>query len=297
MDKKKKRTNKNRWKVQLAATLASNPFFLNFFRGKIHKGSSKIVCVPGLNCYSCPAAAASCPIGALQAVIGSSKFQFAYYVFGILILIGVLFGRVVCGFLCPFGWFQELLHKIPTKKFSTKKLHILIYLKYMILIIFVIVLPMTIINEVGMGDPFFCKYICPAGILEGGIPLSIANDSIRASLGELFTWKSCILLGVITLAVFFYRPFCKWICPLGAFYALFNKISVYRLHVDQNKCTACGACSHVCKMDVDVFRTPNHAECIRCGDCIQTCPHQAISKTFSLKSMDERKANEYEKNN
>ena len=297
MDKKKKRTNKNRWKVQLAATLASNPFFLNFFRGKIHKGSSKIVCVPGLNCYSCPAAAASCPIGALQAVIGSSKFQFAYYVFGILILIGVLFGRVVCGFLCPFGWFQELLHKIPTKKFSTKKLHILTYLKYMILIIFVIVLPMTIINEVGMGDPFFCKYICPAGILEGGIPLSIANDSIRASLGELFTWKSCILLGVITLAVFFYRPFCKWICPLGAFYALFNKISVYRLHVDQNKCTACGACSHVCKMDVDVFRTPNHAECIRCGDCIQTCPHQAISKTFSLKSMDERKANEYEKIN
>jgi ferredoxin-type protein NapH len=297
LDKKKKRTNKNRWKVQLAATLASNPFFLNFFRGKIHKGSSKIVCVPGLNCYSCPAAAASCPIGALQAVIGSSKFQFAYYVFGILILIGVLFGRVVCGFLCPFGWFQELLHKIPTKKFSTKKLHILTYLKYMILIIFVIVLPMTIINEVGMGDPFFCKYICPAGILEGGIPLSIANDSIRASLGELFTWKSCILLGVITLAVFFYRPFCKWICPLGAFYALFNKISVYRLHVDQNKCTACGACSHVCKMDVDVFRTPNHAECIRCGDCIQTCPHQAISKTFSLKSMDERKANKYEKNN
>lgn len=297
LDKKKKRTNKNRWKVQLAATLASNPFFLNFFRGKIHKGSSKIVCVPGLNCYSCPAAAASCPIGALQAVIGSSKFQFAYYVFGILILIGVLFGRVVCGFLCPFGWFQELLHKIPTKKFSTKKLHILTYLKYMILIIFVIVLPMTIINEVGMGDPFFCKYICPAGILEGGIPLSIANDSIRASLGELFTWKSCILLEVITLAVFFYRPFCKWICPLGAFYALFNKISVYRLHVDQNKCTACGACSHVCKMDVDVFRTPNHAECIRCGDCIQTCPHQAISKTFSLKSMDERKANEYEKNN
>ena len=297
MDKKKKRTNKNRWKVQLAATLASNPFFLNFFRGKIHKGSSKIVCVPGLNCYSCPAAAASCPIGALQAVIGSSKFQFAYYVFGILILIGVLFGRVVCGFLCPFGWFQELLHKIPTKKFSTKKLHILTYLKYMILIIFVIVLPMTIINEVGMGDPFFCKYICPAGILEGGIPLSIANDSIRASLGELFTWKSCILLGVITLAVFFYRPFCKWICPLGAFYALFNKISVYRLHVDQNKCTACGACSHVCKMDVDVFRTPNHAECIRCGDCIQTCPHQAISKTFSLKSMDEREANKYEKNN
>ena len=137
----------------------------------------------------------------------------------------------------------------------------------MILVLFVVVLPMTVVNEVGMGDPFFCKYICPAGILEGGIPLSMVDGSIRASLGGLFTWKSCILLGVVVLAVFFYRPFCKWLCPLGAFYGLFNKVSVYRLQVNGDKCTACGACSRVCKMDVEVFRTPNHAECIRCGDC------------------------------
>lgn len=288
--------NQHRWKVQVAATLASNPFFLNFFRGKIHKDSSKIVCVPGLNCYSCPAAAASCPIGSLQAVIGSSKFQFAYYIVGFLILIGVLLGRVVCGFLCPFGWFQELLHQIPTKKFSTKKLHFLTYLKYVILAVFVIVLPMTIVNEVELGDPFFCKYICPAGILEGGIPLSMADAGIRASLGALFTWKSCILLGIMVLSVFFYRPFCKWICPLGAFYALFNKISLYRFRIDSEKCTSCGACSRVCKMDVEVFRTPNHAECIRCGDCVHACPHQAIHRTFSLKSTDSERIEAHEKN-
>ena len=271
--------NKHRWKIQLGATLISNPFFLNFVQGKIFRGKLKGVCVPGLNCYSCPAAAASCPIGAIQAVIGSSKFQFAYYVVGLLLFIGVLLGRVVCGFLCPFGWLQELLHKIPSKKFSTKKLHILTYLKYVILLLFVIVLPMTLVNEVGMGDPFFCKYICPAGILEGGIPLSLADPGIRASLGALFTWKSCILLGVVVLSVFFYRPFCKWLCPLGAFYGLCNKISMYRLEVDADKCTACGACSRACKMDVDVFRTPNHAECIRCGDCMASCPHQAIIKS------------------
>ena len=275
--------NKHRWKIQLGATLVSNPFFLNFVQGKIFRGKLKGVCVPGLNCYSCPAAAASCPIGAVQAVIGSSKFQFAYYVVGLLLLIGVLLGRVVCGFLCPFGWFQELLHKIPSKKFSTKKLHILTYLKYVILLLFVVVLPMTVVNEVGMGDPFFCKYICPAGILEGGIPLSLADPGIRASLGALFTWKSCILLGVVVLSVFFYRPFCKWLCPLGAFYGLCNKISMYRLEVDADKCTACGACSRACKMDVDVFHTPNHAECIRCGDCMASCPHQAITKSFGCK--------------
>ena len=132
--------NKHRWKIQLGAALASNPFLMNFLHGRISRTGLKAVCVPGLNCYSCPAAAASCPIGALQAVIGSSKFQFAWYVVGFLIFAGALLGRGVCGFLCPFGWFQELLHKIPAKKFSTRRVRILTYLKYGILALFVIVI-------------------------------------------------------------------------------------------------------------------------------------------------------------
>lgn len=278
-----KKIKSNRWKVQLAATLATNPFSLNLFKGKIFKGKLKGICVPGLNCYSCPSAAGSCPIGSLQAVIGSSKFKFSYYIVGFIILIGTVLGRFVCGFLCPFGWFQELLHKIPTNKFCTKKLHYLTYLKYVILALFVFMLPMTIVNEVNMGNPFFCKYFCPAGILEGAVPLSLVDSSIRASLGFLFTWKACLLVGIITLSVFFYRPFCKWLCPLGAFYALFSKISVYKFSIDKSKCTSCGACSKVCNMDVDVFKTPNNSECIRCGNCIKICPHRAISKSFTFK--------------
>ena len=184
----KKPKSSGRWKIQAAAALATNPFLLHFFSGKLYRGRLKSICVPGLNCYSCPAAAGSCPIGSLQAVIGAPKYQVSYYILGILLFFGVLLGRAVCGFLCPFGWFQELLHKIPTKKFTTWRLHWLTYLKYGILVLFVIVLPMTVVNEVGLADPFFCKYICPAGILEGGIPLALANESIRASLGALFTW-------------------------------------------------------------------------------------------------------------
>lgn len=108
----------------------------------------------------------------------------------------------------------------------------------------------------------------------------IVNGAIRASLGFLFTWKSCILIGIVILSVFFYRPFCKWFCPLGAFYALFNQVSLYCFHIDRNKCTACGACAKACKMDVEVYKTPNHTECIRCGDCLRTCPYGAISKTI-----------------
>ena len=140
----------------------------------------------------------------------------------------------------------------------------------------VILLPAFLVNDVGMGDPFFCKYLCPQGVLEGAIPLSLANAGIRAALGSLFTWKFAILLAVIVLSVLLYRPFCKWLCPLGAFYALLNRVSLFQMKVDKNKCVSCGKCARVCKMDVDVTRTPNHAECIRCGMCIRTCPTGAV---------------------
>ena len=169
-----------------------------------------------------------------------------------------------------------MLNKIPTKKLSTKKLKPLRYLKYAILLIMVFLLPAFLVNDVGMGDPFFCKYLCPQGVLEGAIPLSIANSGIRAALGTLFTWKLGILITVIVLSVLFYRPFCKWLCPLGAFYALLNKVSLFQMKVDKNKCVSCGKCAKACKMDVDVTKTPNHTECIRCGMCVRTCPTNAV---------------------
>ena len=262
--------------IQAAAALLSNPHLSNFPKGGIYRGAGKNVCVPGLNCYSCPAAAGACPIGAYQAVAGSAKYGFSYYITGILILFGVLLGRFICGFLCPFGWFQELLHKIPTKKFSTKKLKYLTWIKYAVLSVTVFLLPALVVNDVGMGEPFFCKYICPQGVLEGAIPLSVVNSGIRSALGGLFTWKFGILIAVTALSVLFYRPFCKWLCPLGAFYALLNKVSLFQMKVDKSKCVACGKCAEACKMAVDVTKTPNHTECIRCGMCVRACPTDAV---------------------
>ena len=270
--------------IQAGATLLTNIHLPNFLKGGLYQGKGKAVCVPGLNCYSCPAASGACPIGSFQAVVGSSKFRFSYYITGFLILLGVLLGRVICGFLCPFGWFQELLHKIPTKKLSTKKLKPLTYLKYVVLLVMVVLLPVLVTNQLGMGDPFFCKYLCPQGVLEGAIPLSLANAGIRAALGSLFTWKFIVLLMVIVLSIVFYRPFCKWLCPLGAFYALLNKVSLFQMQVDQSKCVSCGKCAKVCKMDVDVTKSPNHTECIRCGMCIRACPTDAVSFRYGFGS-------------
>ena len=263
--------------LQAGAALLANLHLPNFLKGGIYQGNTKAVCVPGLNCYSCPAASGACPIGAFQSVAGSSKFSFSYYITGFLILLGVLLGRFICGFLCPFGWFQELLHKIPGKKLSARKLKPLTFIKYGVLVIMVILLPALVVNDVGMGEPFFCKYLCPQGVLEGALPLAAADKGIRAALGVLFSWKLAVLLSVAILSVLFYRPFCKWLCPLGAFYALLNKVSLIGMKVDGQKCVSCGKCAKACKMDVDVTKTPDHTECIRCGMCVKACPVEAVS--------------------
>ena len=171
--------------IQACAAVLTNIHLPNFAKGTLYQGNGKYVCVPVLNCYLCPGAAGACPIGAFQAVVGSSKFRFSYYITGILILLGVLLGRFICGFLCPFGWFQELVHKIPSPKLSTKRLKPLRYLKYAVLVVMVLLLPVLVVNASGMGDPFFCKYLCPQGVLEGAIPLSLTNAGIRAALGSL----------------------------------------------------------------------------------------------------------------
>ena len=293
MDKNKniisKTLSRFRGWIQAAATLLTNIHLPNLFKGTIYQGNVKAACVPGLNCYSCPAATGACPIGAFQAVVGSSKFKISYYITGFFILMGVLLGRFICGFLCPFGWFQDLLHKIPGKKFSTAKLKPLRYVKYIILIVFVILLPALVTNSLGMGDPFFCKYICPQGVLEGALPLSITNAGIRSALGKLFTFKFSILTIVIILSILFYRPFCKWICPLGAIYSLFNKVSFLKINVDNNKCVGCQKCSKVCKMDVNVVESPNHPECIRCGECIKACPTDALCYKYGFSNKSTEK--------
>ena len=274
--------NKNEWKrhrIQALWALLTNSYLVGFVQGKIYRGKLKNLCVPGLNCYSCPGAVGSCPIGAMQAVIGSWNFRFAFYAAGFLMFVGALMGRFVCGWLCPFGLVQDLLHKIPfVKKIGTfKGDRLLRRLKYVILIVFVILLPMFLVDVLGQGLPYFCKYICPAGTLEGGILLVLFNKSMRSALGWLYAWKSVLLIVTVILSIIIYRPFCKYICPLGAVYSVFNPISVFHYRVDKEKCTGCGACAKVCKMQVDPVKNANHPECIRCGACKSACPVKAIT--------------------
>lgn len=260
--------------MQLYFALLFNANLKGFVTGNIYQGQSKILCAPGINCYSCPGAVAACPLGSLQGSFSAQRST-VFYVCGILLLYSILFGRMICGWLCPFGLIQEILHRIPTPKLKKNPVtRVLSYLKYVILVFFVFIVPiMYAFRDIPL--PAFCKYICPAGTLEGGIGLlsNAVNSSYFSMLGPLFTWKFLLMVGILVGCVFIFRLFCRFICPLGALYGLFNKLSVFGIHVEKSQCTDCGLCQAKCKVDI---RHPGDQECISCGACVPVCPTGAI---------------------
>ena len=276
----------NRWRkyrpttrrlVQVYSALLHNAYLKGFLDGEIYKGNTKILCAPGLNCYSCPGAVSACPLGALQNAVAATGHRAGWYVAGILLLFGVMLGRTICGWLCPFGLIQELLHRIPMPKIRKNRITgALSLLKYVLLAVFVLLIPLWYGLGSDMPVPAFCKYICPAGTLEGAIGLLAhpGNSAMYSMLGELFTRK-CVILIIIGLAcVFCYRSFCRFICPLGAVYGLFNRVNLIGVKVNDDRCSHCNACVSFCEMDVR--RVGDH-ECIHCGRCMKVCPEGAIS--------------------
>lgn len=262
--------------IQVYAALLYNANLKGYISGEIYTGSTKAVCVPGLNCYSCPGAVGACPLGALQNALASSGNRAPYYMLGILLLLGLTLGRTICGFLCPMGLLQELLHKIPTPKLKKGRItYVLSYLKYVILVVFVVLIPLWYVSQ-RYPVPAFCKYICPAGTFEGAIGLlsNPANAGRFSMLGILFTRKFIIMVLIFGASVFVYRAFCRFLCPLGAIYGLFSKINLVGVKVEESKCTHCGLCVGHCKMDV---RHVGDHECIHCAGCVAVCPTAAIS--------------------
>ncbi len=263
--------------VQLYAALLHNAYLKGIITGEIYQGQAKAVCFPGLNCYSCPGAVGACPLGALQNALASTGHRAGWYVLGILLLFGVTLGRTVCGWLCPAGLLQELLHRLPTPKLRKNRVtRALSWLKYGILAVFVLAIPLWFGLTQDLPLPAFCKYICPVGTLEGAVGhlANPANVSLYSMLGLLFTQKWVILVCVSLACIFCWRFFCRFLCPLGAIYGLFNRFSFVGIRVDEKRCNGCGQCVRHCGMDV---RSAGDHECIQCGRCAEVCSQGAIS--------------------
>ncbi len=261
--------------VQWLALLLSNPKLANFTSGRIVQGPSKSVCVPFLNCYSCPAAIGSCPVGAFQSLAAGMSRMVSLYIIGFLTATGAVAGRFICGWLCPFGLIQELLHKFRPRSWRIRLLRLAEALRYPALILTVL-LPFYWRSAIGLAEPYFCKYVCPAGTLEAGLPLVSRRPELAALIGPLFWWKVFLLAVVLIASILIWRPFCRTLCPLGAFYGLFNHVSLLQLNCDNQRCTSCRACSRRCPADLDPYREPNSDRCVRCLECTKVCPTQAL---------------------
>ncbi len=258
-----------RFWVQLAATVVANNGLVTATRG---------LCWPGLNCWACPTAAFGCPMGALQNAAGAWRWRLAaggilgslpalpWYVIGGLLVAGGLFGRMVCGWICPFGWFQELVGRLHARKLTLPRW--LGYPRYAVLVVVALVVAFY------TGQPWFCK-LCPQGFLEGGIPQPLLRPELRAGIGWLWYTKLAVFVLVVLGSLFVRRPFCALACPLGAVYSLMHRYSLWRTVLIRDKCTDCGWCVRACPQGIDPREDLDGHLCIGCLEC-QKCPFGAI---------------------
>lgn len=300
-NKRRKTLNPLRHYIQALGFFVTNANVSGFFKGSLYQGNIKKVCFPVLNCYSCPGAISGCPIGSIQATINSSRmkvpyrFHLPYYVVGLTALFAMLMGRWFCGYMCPFGFYQDLLDKIPCKKIKVppKVNAILRWMKFVFLAVAVFILPFfaPLFFLGKYAYPFFCKYVCPQGILVGALPHILYDYFMRPYeerqilplLHYLFINKFIIFIVISISCMFIYRLFCRYMCPLGAFLGIFNPFSIYRLKIN-DKCVLCNKCQKACKMDIPVFRVPNSVDCIRCDECVKACPYGAIEREYPFSS-------------
>jgi ferredoxin-type protein NapH len=262
---------KSRWLyrrnwVQIAALLVMNSYFFAWAKG---------FCVPALNCWACPGAIFGCPLGAIQNSSISARWTIGakpwyaivpFYVIGVLFIFSAIFGRMMCGWICPFGWLQDKLAALRRRHWRIPKP--LRYLRYVLLVVLVLIVPYL------TGTPWFCK-LCPQGALQGGWLQPIFNPETRALIGTWWWIKQAILVAFILLMIFVKRPFCGAICPLGAIFSLFQRYSLWRIDFDADKCVNCMWCVNECPAGIDPRTEVNNHDCIGCLECTK-CPYGAI---------------------
>ena len=230
------------------------------------------VCSPVFHCYSCPLATFACPIGVLANF--SALHVFPFLAVGTLLVVGTLLGGFVCGWLCPFGLFQDLLGRIPTPKFTMPAWTG--YFRFAVFALLVVAIPYWF----GEGHPlFFCR-LCPAGALEAAYPNTVA----LGMAGEPLVWptitKSVIFVLFLLLALFTWRPWCTAFCPLGAVYSLCNSFSFVFIRVHHEGCRDCGLCKSACRYGEGPRQSANDLRCIRCLDCTK-CKNVTVSGVLS----------------
>ena len=204
-----------------------------------------------------------CPISSVQNIF--LKWNNGYLLlFLIPIVLAVTVGRVFCGYVCPFGAIQELLHvrkwefRIPRKWRS-----LLGFIKYGLLAYLV-----TRVIVTGTGTGIWQGATPFKALFEwGGTPLTIALTAIFA-----------------VFSVVLWRPFCDFFCPLGALLSLLSRFSFFKLEATAS-CISCGICTPVCPVGACKIGEIRSADCFLCGDCVRACPVTSLRLARRWRSL------------
>jgi len=181
------------------------------------------------------------------------------------ISLAVIGNKIICGWACPFGSIQELLYIIPVfKKIKKKKLPFWLAnsIRSGLFIIMLLLLFAVVGNKKGFVIYHYLN------------PFNLFNFD--------FDYASIIITLILVsgFSLFVYRPFCQLICPFGLVSWIFEKISVFKIRIDYQKCTNCGACVNACPSQAAygiLKKKKMTADCFSCARCLSVCPVDAIT--------------------
>ena len=279
--------------------------------------------IPALACMYSGGRSGTCFLYTIQRFLGNpsasgaASFAKNFIIFSLLV---VALGKIWCGWLCPFGFLQDLADlgrrrvlKIDYYRFSERTRERLQVIKWVFLIVTIFVPVITAFPVLAYGMAVdlpipFCqlcpgKYIIPLftrGTVQvcsfcpgrAGTPIDAGGTAHVAINYHSPTSITMSLLGLSISAIVIWgsilkrRFFCSY-CPMGLLISFYNRVSFFKLKKDNLKCTYCEACYNACPVDIkEVFTerdksTITHSDCIMCLKCIENCPEDgALSASF-----------------
>jgi polyferredoxin len=185
--------------------------------------------------------------------------------FGVFLLLVIVANKFICSWGCQLGTLQDLIFRLNRDKDDRKGL----FRQFKV--------PFVVSN--GVRFAFFVAlttiaFVWATDIVEGIDPFKIFKPQVLGVVGAVFAGA------ILVVSLFTYRPWCHFFCPFGLAGWVAEKISLFKIQVDYDKCIACGTCERTCPstvMGAILKRDRVIPDCFACGTCIESCPAQAIA--------------------
>ena len=230
---------------------------------------------------------------ALEAVLALNFIVIAF-----LVVLTIVCGRIYCSIICPLGVFQDVLARLNRKKNKYSYSKEVRWLRYPVLVLFVIVLVAGVGSAFQLLAPYSAYGRIATMIFQ---PLWMMGNNVLAFLAERAdsyafystdVWMKSMpvfIIALVTLIVLLVlawrggRTYCNTICPVGTVLSFLSRFSLLKIHFDEKKCRNCSMCSKNCKAACIDYKTHSvdYSRCVVCGDCIEKCKFGALSYSFA----------------